>query len=228
MHIFTHGQTAFQKINLLTSFFFFLNFHFIDLLLKSKHHPTSAPSTATHDNLPQGPEPCQFHFYSSSWKASQDGISAVSQGCWSQRKVWDAQMPPGDASASQTTSWFSCNQKPGAFTQTGITEIGGGGRMAEMKKDFYQELQVSDLAQDSQEKKIRDTQTLSRMKCGNAWSWGWVMLALQNWKNLSWGFCFPRNYLQIWGHFVGQNDRKAIMDGRGKWEVICDMQVSSI
>ena len=42
--------------------------------------------------------------------------------------------------------------------------------MAEMKKDFYQELQVSDLAQDSQEKKIRDTQTLSRMKCGNAWS----------------------------------------------------------
>ena len=35
------------------------------------------------------------------------------------------------------------------------------------------------------------------------------------WKNLSWDFCFPRSYLQSWGHLIGQNDRKAILDGRG-------------
>lgn len=140
-HFFRDRCTFLHMVKLLSkklTYSFFLNFHFIDLLLKSKHCPTSAPSTAAHDNFPQGPEPCQFHIYGSSWKASQDGISAVSRGCWSQRKVWDAQMPPGNPAASQTTSWLSCNKKPGAFTQTGITEIGGGGRMAEMKKDFYQ------------------------------------------------------------------------------------------
>lgn len=62
----------------------------------------------------------------------------MSQGCWSQRKVWDAQIPQGDTSANQTTSWFSCNQKPIAFTQTGITEIGGQDGWDE--EDFYQKV----------------------------------------------------------------------------------------
>lgn len=59
VHIFRHGQTAFQKIN---------------LFLKSMHHPISAPSPATDDNLRQWLDCCQLAHGDSSWEEPQEWL----------------------------------------------------------------------------------------------------------------------------------------------------------